>query len=191
MEWLWATILWDPLFCRAEPNFCCLAIFCKDETERSSESSGSACDLKAKLLLLPKRVTQKQRERKSFLGFKKFLPVLCVCTSSLRAKQKKTLKKCSLRSLFWEMCNYISYMSAWKKSALAILISTLLQCQQFPLSFSEPRTEILGDDQELFVDYASSLNLTCLVISPNPPAFVFWKLSEKVNPDPIYLSFHQ
>ena len=56
----------------------------------------------------------------------------------------------------------------------------LLQCQQFFLSFSEPRTEILGD-QELFVDYASSLNLTCLVISPNPPAFVFWKLSEKVS----------
>ena len=72
-----------------------------------------------------------------------------------------------------------------------MLISTLLQCQQFPLSFSEPRTEILGDDQELFVDYASSLNLTCLVISPNPPAFVFWKLSEKVNLDPIYLTLLQ
>ena len=73
-----------------------------------------------------------------------------------------------------------------EKSALAILIiceclpGRLLQCQQFFLSFSEPRTEILGD-QELFVDYASSLNLTCLVISPNPPAFVFWKLSEKVS----------
>ena len=46
--------------------------------------------------------------------------------------------------------------------------------------FSEPRTEILGD-RELFVDYASSLNLTCLVISPNPPAFVFWKLTDKVS----------
>ena len=53
-----------------------LFFFCKDETERSSESSGSACDLKAKLPSLPKRVTQKQRERKSFLGFKKFLLVL-------------------------------------------------------------------------------------------------------------------
>jgi len=50
---------------------------------------------------------------------------------------------------------------------------------KFHLSVVEPRTEILGD-QELFVDYASSLNLTCLVISPNPPAFVFWKLSEKL-----------
>ena len=60
----------------------------------------------------------------------------------------------------------------------------LLQWQQFFLSFSEPRTEILGD-QELFVDYASSLNLTCLVISPNPPAFVFWKLSEKVRNVPL------
>lgn len=50
---------------------------------------------------------------------------------------------------------------------------------KFFLSVVEPRTEILGD-QELFVDYASSLNLTCLVISPNPPAFVFWKLTDKL-----------
>ena len=33
----------------------------------------------------------------------------------------------------------------------------------------------------MFVDYASSLNLTCLVISPNPPAYVFWKLTDKVS----------
>ena len=52
--------------------------------------------------------------------------------------------------------------------------------------FSEPRTEILGD-RELFVDYASSLNLTCLVISPNPPAFVFWKLTDKVS---FFQDFH-
>ena len=45
--------------------------------------------------------------------------------------------------------------------------------------FAEPRTEILGD-QERFVDSTSSLNLTCLVISPNPPAYIFWKLTDKV-----------
>ena len=42
-------------------------------------------------------------------------------------------------------------------------------------------TYSLDETMEVFVDYASSLNLTCLVISPNPPAFVFWKLSEKVR----------
>ena len=45
---------------------------------------------------------------------------------------------------------------------------------------AEPRTEILGD-QERFVDSKSSLNLTCLVISPNPPAYIFWKLTDKVK----------
>jgi len=50
---------------------------------------------------------------------------------------------------------------------------------KFHLSVVEPRTEILGD-HERFVDSASSLNLTCLVISPNPPAFVFWKLTDKL-----------
>ena len=59
-------------FVAPSPIFAVSLFFCKDETERSSESSGSACDLKAKLPSLPKRVTQKQRERKSFLGFKKF-----------------------------------------------------------------------------------------------------------------------
>jgi len=50
---------------------------------------------------------------------------------------------------------------------------------KFHLSVVEPRTEILGD-QERFVDSTSSLNLTCLVISPNPPAYIFWKLTDKL-----------
>ena len=45
---------------------------------------------------------------------------------------------------------------------------------------AEPRTEIAGE-QELFVDSASSLNLTCLVKSPEPPAYVFWKKEGKVS----------
>ena len=48
------------------------------------------------------------------------------------------------------------------------------------VSISEPRTEIVGE-KELYVDYASSLNLTCLVRSPNPPAYVFWKKEGKVS----------
>ena len=42
----------------------------------------------------------------------------------------------------------------------------------------EPRTEIVGE-KELYVDYASSLNITCLIRSPNPPAYVFWKKEGK------------
>ena len=48
------------------------------------------------------------------------------------------------------------------------------------VSIAEPRTEIVGE-KELYVDYASSLNLTCLVRSPNPPAYVFWKKEGKVS----------
>ena len=47
-------------------------------------------------------------------------------------------------------------------------------------SISEPRTEIVGK-KELYVDYASSLNITCLIKSPNPPAYVFWKKEGKVS----------
>lgn len=50
---------------------------------------------------------------------------------------------------------------------------------KFHLSVVEPRTEILGD-HELYVDYASSLNLTCQVVSPDPPAYVFWKKEGKL-----------
>lgn len=50
---------------------------------------------------------------------------------------------------------------------------------KYMLSVVEPRTEILGE-KDLFVDYASSLNLTCLVISPDPPAYVFWKQDQKL-----------
>ena len=46
--------------------------------------------------------------------------------------------------------------------------------------FTEPRTEILGE-KELFVDYASSLNLTCLVKSPDPPDYIFWKKDDQVG----------
>ena len=48
------------------------------------------------------------------------------------------------------------------------------------LSISEPRTEIVGK-KELYVDYASSLNITCMIKSPNPPAYVFWKKEGKVS----------
>jgi hypothetical protein len=50
----------------------------------------------------------------------------------------------------------------------------------FFLPLSEPRTEILGE-RELYVDHASSLNLTCLIHSPETPAYVFWKKDEKVT----------
>ena len=50
----------------------------------------------------------------------------------------------------------------------------------FALFLPEPRTEILGE-HELYVDYASSLNLTCLIHSPEPPAYVFWKKDDKVG----------
>jgi len=46
--------------------------------------------------------------------------------------------------------------------------------------FTEPRTELIGK-QELFVDSASSINLTCIIISPDPPAYVFWKKEGKVK----------
>ena len=36
-------------------------------------------------------------------------------------------------------------------------------------------------EKELYVDYASSLNITCLIKSPNPPAYVFWKKEGKVS----------
>eukprot|EP00095_Tigriopus_kingsejongensis_P012759 snap_masked-scaffold30_size591359-processed-gene-3.1 protein:Tk12759 transcript:snap_masked-scaffold30_size591359-processed-gene-3.1-mRNA-1 annotation:"protein sidekick-1-like" len=50
---------------------------------------------------------------------------------------------------------------------------------KYMLSVVEPRTEIVGE-RELFVDYASSINLTCLVISPDPPAYVFWRQDQKL-----------
>ena len=50
----------------------------------------------------------------------------------------------------------------------------ILYCTFIFYYFSEPRTEIVGK-KELYVDYASSLNITCLIKSPNPPAYVFWK----------------
>lgn len=51
--------------------------------------------------------------------------------------------------------------------------------QKSRLTVVEPRTEILGE-HELYVDYASSLNLTCLIHSPEPPAYVFWKKDDKL-----------
>ena len=71
----------------------------------------------------------------------------------------------------------LSFSAQWGRERHSSITAWICN---FLLSFAEPRTEILGD-QELFVDYASSLNLTCLVISPNPPAFVFWKLTDKVQ----------
>jgi hypothetical protein len=53
---------------------------------------------------------------------------------------------------------------------------------------SEPRTEVVGE-LELFVDSASSINLTCSIISPDPPAYVFWKKEGKVNEKKVKLFF--
>lgn len=39
---------------------------------------------------------------------------------------------------------------------------------------------MLGESNDVYVDHASSLNLTCVVISPDPPAYVFWKQNDKV-----------
>lgn len=50
---------------------------------------------------------------------------------------------------------------------------------KYRLRVYEPRTEILGE-KELFVDYASSLNLTCLVKSPDPPDYIFWKKDDQM-----------
>ena len=57
-------------------------------------------------------------------------------------------------------------------------------------NFSEPRTEIVGK-KELYVDYASSLNITCLIKSPNPPAYVFWKKEGKVSCKKLFVLVHQ
>ena len=68
--------------------------------------------------------------------------------------------------LTWFLCHE-------EESLIALLIMRNI------FVFSEPRTEILGE-KELFVDYASSLNLTCLVKSPDPPAYIFWKQQNQV-----------
>jgi len=48
------------------------------------------------------------------------------------------------------------------------------------LPFTEPRTVVAGE-RELYVNSGSSLNVTCVVVSPDPPAYVFWKRNGKVS----------
>ena len=45
--------------------------------------------------------------------------------------------------------------------------------------FTEPYTEIIGG-KDLFIDQHSSINLTCTVHSPEPPAHIFWMKNGKV-----------
>ncbi|CAB4062907.1 unnamed protein product [Lepeophtheirus salmonis] len=47
------------------------------------------------------------------------------------------------------------------------------------LRIFEPTTEMLGEST-LYVDHNSSLNLTCVIHSPNPPAYVFWKKNSEL-----------
>ena len=45
---------------------------------------------------------------------------------------------------------------------------------------AEPYTEIVGG-KDLFIDQHSSINLTCIVNSPEPPAHIFWMKNGKVR----------
>ena len=49
----------------------------------------------------------------------------------------------------------------------------------FPL-FTEPFTEILGGS-DVFIDQHSTINLTCIVHTPDKPAHVFWLRNGKVS----------
>ena len=48
---------------------------------------------------------------------------------------------------------------------------------------AEPFTEILGGS-DVFIDQHSTINLTCLVHTPDKPAHVFWLRNGKVRPLP-------
>ena len=48
------------------------------------------------------------------------------------------------------------------------------------IAFTEPFTEIMGG-KDLFIDQHSSINLTCIVNSPEPPAHIFWMKNGKVK----------
>ena len=49
-----------------------------------------------------------------------------------------------------------------------------------PPSLSEPFTEILGGS-DVFIDQHSTINLTCIVHTPDKPAHVFWLRNGKVR----------
>ena len=49
-----------------------------------------------------------------------------------------------------------------------------------PSLFTEPFTEILGGS-DVFIDQHSTINLTCIVHTPDKPAHVFWLRNGKVR----------
>lgn len=58
--------------------------------------------------------------------------------------------------------------------------------QSIPSYFSEPKTEILGAP-DLYINRGSTINLTCVVLlSPEPPAFIFWNHNDAVSIDEIF-----
>jgi hypothetical protein len=51
-----------------------------------------------------------------------------------------------------------------------------------PISFSEPRTTIIGND-ELFIEAGSTINLTCTIqTGPTTDALIYWNYNGKVRP---------
>ena len=52
--------------------------------------------------------------------------------------------------------------------------------------FTEPYTEIIGG-KDLFIDQHSSINLTCTVHSPEPPAHIFWMKNGKVSKNSYWI----
>ena len=87
---------------------------------------------------------------------------------------------CVPSGLFYAPFNIIIAPKIKGLGIITQLIVIVYNTRSSTVSIAEPRTEIVGE-KELYVDYASSLNLTCLVRSPNPPAYVFWKKEGKVS----------
>ena len=58
-------------------------------------------------------------------------------------------------------------------------IYSLHSCHSWPF-LAEPFTEILGGS-DVFIDQHSTINLTCIVHTPDRPAHVFWLRNGKVS----------
>ena len=70
-------------------------------------------------------------------------------------------------------------------SSSIVLCSTNKKADEYNNSYleklsSDPYTEIVGG-KDLFIDQHSSINLTCTVHSPEPPAHIFWMKNGRVR----------
>ena len=93
----------------------------------------------------------------------------CQVNTSPLQRQKFYLKTVGK---YWQGLFDLSWMFYWD-------YDLHIFCHKSCIS-SDPYTEIVGG-KDLFIDQHSSINLTCTVHSPEPPAHIFWMKNGRVR----------